>query len=422
MEEKDLKTLIETGLDKVKAEVAEKTKGIEGFEAKAQKMVADLEAKMNTAKADEIEALKKDFNERLDGIVATMKAKNNNKVVYKSFGEAFMEALNEEKENLQGHIENQKSSKAVNLEIKAPVSIGLSNTIEAVGSDSQVSITENTGIISPLRKRLLTYLQAVGSGSISTAKAMWIEELDEQGAVIPTAELATKPQLSVRFEERDRKVVKYPAFSKVSTEMLADAPQLLSYVQNNLLRRIMIKVEDDLFAGDGIGENLLGLTEIATAFTGGSLAATLPPASANDYDVIEAVALQVYEAFGEASALFIDAGKLAALRLNKDADGNYIMPPFSSADGTTISGVRLIPATGLTARTTFDFVGGDLSVVNVLFRQGLTVQIDKDGNDFINNQRTLLAELRLVQFASANDAQVLVKGTFAAAKTALNGV
>lgn len=417
MENTELKALIENGLTEVKNQVTEKTKGLDGLEAKAQKMVADLEAKMNTAKAEEIEALTKDFNERLDGIVATMKAKNNTKSEFKSFNVAFQEALEEEKENLIAQIEN-KNANSVILEIKSPISIGLSNTVEAVGSASQVSITENTGIISPLRKRLLTYLQAVGSGSISGAKAMWIEELDEQGAVIPTAELAAKPQLSVRYEERDRKVVKYPAFSKVSTEMLADAPQLVSYVQNNLLRRIMIKVENDLFTGAGTGEILQGITTVASAFTGGTLAGTLEADTANDYDVIEAIALQVFEAFGEASVVFVDAGKLSAMRLNKDLDGNYIMPPFSASDGTVVSGVRLIPTSALVG-TAFDFVGGDLSVVNVLFRQGLTVQIDKDGNDFINNQRTILAELRLVQFTSANDAQVLVKGTFAAAKTAL---
>lgn len=419
MENTELKELIENGLTEVKNQVAEKTKGLDGLESKTAKMVADLEAKMNTAKETEIEDLKKDFNTRLDGIVATMKAKSTTNVELKSFEAAFADAMNEEKDALKNLIEN-KNANSVILEIKAPISIGIGNTIEAGGSASQVSITQNTGVISPLRKRLLTYLQSVGSGSIAGKIAMWIEELDEQGEVIPTAELATKPQLSVRYEEREQKVVKYPAFSKVSTEMLADLPQLLSYVQNNLLRRIMIKVEDDLFAGDGTGETLNGLTELAVPFTGGSLAGTVE--NPDDFGVIEAIALQVFEAHGEASAIFIDAARLSGMKLIKADDGHYIMPPFAAANGVEVSGVRLIPTTAFIGNNDIDFIGGDLSVVNVLFRQGLTLQIDKDGNDFINNQRTLLAELRLVQFASANDAQVLVKGTFAEAKTLLTGI
>jgi hypothetical protein len=49
----------------------------------------------------------------------------------------------------------------------------------------------------------------------------------------------------------------------------------------------------------------------------------------------------------------------------------------------------------------------------------MRVQIGLDGNDFINNKKTILLEQRLVQFVSANDTAVLVKGTFAAAKALL---
>ena len=80
----------------------------------------------------------------------------------------------------------------------------------------------------------------------------------------------------------------------------------------------------------------------------------------------------------------------------------------------------MIPTTAFKNNADIKFIGGDLSVVNVLFRQGLTIMIDKDGNDFTTNKRTILAEARLVQFASANDKQVLIKGNFTAAKALLS--
>jgi hypothetical protein len=58
----------------------------------------------------------------------------------------------------------------------------------------------------------------------------------------------------------------------------------------------------------------------------------------------------------------------------------------------------------------FDFIGGDLSVINVGFTGNMTVQIEMSGDDFINNLKTVLVEQELVQFVSANDTQVLVKG------------
>jgi hypothetical protein len=72
-----------------------------------------------------------------------------------------------------------------------------------------------------------------------------------------------------------------------------------------------------------------------------------------------------------------------------------------------------------TAVTAGEFIGGDTSVANVLFREGLSIQIGMDGNDFTNNKKTILVEQRLVQFVSANDTPVLVKGVFATAKAAL---
>jgi hypothetical protein len=81
-------------------------------------------------------------------------------------------------------------------------------------------------------------------------------------------------------------------------------------------------------------------------------------------------------------------------------------------------GVRIIPTNALTG-TAADFVGGDLSVIKVRLRTGIQVAIGEAGDDFIDNLKTVRIEQRLVQFISANDVSVLVKGTFASAKTIL---
>jgi hypothetical protein len=78
--------------------------------------------------------------------------------------------------------------------------------------------------------------------------------------------------------------------------------------------------------------------------------------------------------------------------------------------------MRVIPTTAVTGE---DFIGGDLSVLNVLIREELGIQIGLDGNDFINNKKTMLLEKRVVQFASANDTGCLIKGQFDVAKAAL---
>jgi len=314
---------------------------------------------------------------------------------------------------------NGRQTGPLEFDLKEAVTIGDFNTIEAVGSSSQYSLTENTGIISPIRKRVMTYLQNVSTGTISKPYAMWIEELDEQGTPIFIGEGDTKTQLSVRYEERQAIAKKIAVYGKVTTEFLEDLPQLVSYVQTNLMKRADIVTENQLFAGDGTGDNLKGLTEYATAFTGGS---TLPGAvdSATAWDVINAIIAQVKEANGIVNAIFVSNGVIHEMLSTKATDAHYILPQGVLVDAqgnVTAWGVRLIGTNASLGGN--DFVGGDLTAANVRFRQGMRLQIGLDGNDFINNRKTILMEQRLVQFVSANDTAVIVKGTMAAAKAIL---
>ena len=84
-----------------------------------------------------------------------------------------------------------------------------------------------------------------------------------------------------------------------------------------------------------------------------------------------------------------------------------------------IGGMRIIPTPVVTSG---DFLGGDMSVLNVLFREGINIRMTPSGDDPINNLMTLIVEARLVQFVSANDTPCLVKGDFATAIAALTSV
>jgi len=296
--------------------------------------------------------------------------------------------------------------------IKVAVTMQVDNTIGA--GATQVTITDNTDIISPIRKRELRYMSFVSVGRTSGNRALWIEELDEQGTPIMLGEGETKTQLSVRYEEKTANVKKIAVYGKVTTEMMADLPQLISYIENNLMKRMDIVLENQLFNGDNIGDNLNGAFTLATAFAAGTLANQID--EPNDYDVIGAVALQTELAFGIPNGIFVNPTVVTRMKLTKGQDGHYVMPTFATANGLEVSGMRVIPTTAVSGE---NFIGGDLSVLQVLIREELGIQIGLDGSDFINNKKTMLLEKRLVQFASANDVACLVKGAFNTAKALL---
>jgi hypothetical protein len=350
----------------------------------------------------------------LEAEIAALKEVKTDSPKAKTFVGKVREAF-ENNEAFKHFLATGKQNEAIVIEAKSAVTIGLDNTVYDADSASQVSVTQNTGIISTIRQRILTYLGAgVSVGTLSGNKAMWIEELDEQGTPIFIGEGDDKTKLSVRYEEREKRARKIAVHGKVTDEMMRNLPMLITYIQNNLIKRVDIVTENQLFNGGDSGDNLAGIIGYATAFTGGGLYTPI----ATYADVFRALALQVQKANGVATAVFVKPQILAEMEVEKTNDGHYLMPPFMAADGTRVAGIRLIASNALN-NLTEDFVGGDLSVVQVLFSDNLSVQIGLDGNDFTKNLKTILVEQELVQFVSANDTQVLVKGTMAAAIAAL---
>jgi HK97 family phage major capsid protein len=370
-----------------------------------------LALEQKTSKED-LEAIKKMCEEvglAVKGLSETPRGTNDKPVTLRQALTKAFEAKDVKEEIAKIVASGGRQQGRLEITVKEAITMGVQNTIGA--GDTQHSITENTGIISTIRRRETSYLANVSVGSISTDRAFWMEEKDEQGTPIMLGEGDSKTQLSVRYEEAEMRVRKIAVYGKVTTEMLADLPQLISYIENNLMRRMDIVVENQLFSGDNTGNNLKGLLSYATAFDGGGLSGV---DVANEYDVIEALALQVSLAFGSANAIFVHPRDFASMKLLKDTAGNYIYPRWATADGLSVAGVRVIPTTAITAGT---FVGGDLSVVNVLNRDSLSLTVGLDGNDFTQNKKTMLCERRLVQFVSANDTALIVKGNWTGAKS-----
>ena len=379
-------------------------------EAYFKELEGSLENKISKEELDSLKKTHTDMQKEISRIGMESKKlaeKGMEEKSFKTVGEALKNALESVKDDIAKAVAGKQTEA-----IKAVVTMQVDNTIGA--GPTQVTITDNTGIISPIRKREVRYMANVSVGRTNGNRALWIEELDEQGTPVFIGEGDTKTQLSLRHEERTESVKKIAVYGKVTTELMADLPQLISYIENNLMKRMDIAIENQLFNGDGLGDNLKGAFTFATAFNAGSLADTIE--APNDYDVVQAVALQTELAFGVPNAIFVNPAIVARMKLTKDVDGQYVMPTFATANGLEVAGMRVIPTTAVTGE---NFIGGDLTVLQVLVREELGLQIGLNGNDFIDNKKTMLVEKRLVQFASANDTQCLVKGAFNTAKALL---
>jgi hypothetical protein len=174
-----------------KIEALEKSKSSSEDTEKLQREIEALKTKQKEA-IQEMEA----YAVKVKALGETAKSNSG----LKTFAESFKEAV-ESNEAFKSVANGGVQKEPIVLVTKDPVTIGLDTTVEAVGSASQVSVTRNTGIISTLRKRILKYLSSGVSISslVGYNKAMWIEELDEQGNPIFIGEGDDKIQLSVRY-------------------------------------------------------------------------------------------------------------------------------------------------------------------------------------------------------------------------------
>lgn len=342
----------------------------------------------------------------------------------KTLRQAIYKALEGEQDTIKEILAKggMKQHQAIDLVAKVAVNITEATTI--IAGDYENSLTQDTGIISAIRHMAENYLSAVTVGTVGNKYAMWIEETDEQGAPVFIGEAAGKTQISVLYVEKRQDVQKIAVYSKVSTEFLADLPQLVSFVERSMMKRVGLKIQSELYAGTGLTVFLKGATGWATSFAAGSLAGTI--SGANEIDVFNAIGNQVDLAYGRREAVFVHPDTIAKIKTLKDVNGRPIWKEYETwtvgagagpMSTLYIAGMKIIPAPFVTSG---DFLGGDTKVLNVLVREGLNIRMVASGDDPINNLMTLIVEARLVQFASANEVTSLIKGDFATAIAALN--
>lgn len=260
------------------------------------------------------------------------------------------------------------------------------------------------------------WILMIANVSRTTKKyVQWAEIVAGEGAANYTAEGVKKNQIDFDWVEKSAEVLKITAFIKVSKEALEDVDGLEAEINNELTEQILLKVDAELLSGAGTTGILSGIQANDTAYSAGSFAGTIP--YANKSDVLRTAIAQVVAANFIPDYALLHPNDIAAMELEKGADGHYVMPPFRSADGTLIAGVKVI---GNTGQTVDKFTVGDFTKFHVRMREDLTIDIGLENDDFTKNLRTILAEIRLVSYVKTQNVPAFVSGDFSDAIAALD--
>jgi HK97 family phage major capsid protein len=302
-------------------------------------------------------------------------------------------------ENAEAILKQKTSGTIANFVIKdvAPI---LTTNVSHSGGGSVVAMTENTGALYATPDNRLFAEGIMDRMTVDLDSIVYIDEVAGEGDAGMTAEGNTKSQSDTDYVERTLNLQNVTHFIKVSTKMLRQPAYIVQAVRNTLLRKLELKKQSQLLAGDGSAPDIKGIKEWATAFTAGGFADSVIEPNVND--LIRVVVAQISENADDfvPNYVILSHKTLADMDLKKASDGHYTLPPFSTLDNRVVAGVRVIASNEFTDD---ELLVGDFTKAHYVSNSNIQVSVNLDGNDFTKNLRTILAEQAIGLYVSSNE-------------------
>ena len=352
------------------------TDGIAELKEALAKIPAQTEVK---ADADFIE-----MNKVVNAMNAEMKDfKGNQPLQIKTFGDSVLELKdNKTFTGLAAQIKAAKGSSAKGLngtfEIKADI---LTTALTGTQQRSSIDLTVDKPLYRmPFMRQLIT--------NVPTDKPIlkWVERVTHTNNTGGVAENNPSLQSDSTWENKSREVKKRGVHAKYSNESFEDVRELINDLQSDLMTEMDLDIDNQMYKGDGLTTNFNGLVSDATAFVAPT-ALALAVVKPNFGDVLKAAALQARLTHFNPDVAVVNPGDFALLELEKDTNGAYVLPPFKSADGTLVAGMRIVQNTNVTQNTALVF---DSALPKFYVAREMQMQVwDQNEDDALNDRKTV---------------------------------
>jgi HK97 family phage major capsid protein len=281
----------------------------------------------------------------------------------------------------------EKGRGIARMRLKAVTSI-TSSTTGTGGVGVGIQPARVPGIITG-PERPFTIRDLIMPGRTSSNAIEYVRESGFQNMAAPVGETLAKPQSDLSFELITTTVKTIAHWFRASKQVLADIPLLQSYIDGRAIYGLKYVEENQILAGDGTGQNLLGLIPQATPFNN-----ALRVAGDTKIDTLRRAILQVRIAEYRASAIALNPVDWADMELAKDSTGSYIW--VNVQDGGQPRMWRL-PVVDTNAVPVGGFLVGAFNIAAQVFdREDANVEVStEDADNFTKNMVTIRAEERL---------------------------
>jgi HK97 family phage major capsid protein len=369
------------------------------------------------SEVNDLKQAKSDLQSHLDQLTARQKDIHIGNEKQKGFIDLLEDKMTEKKDALK-HLKTNKNASVDAFDVrgfntKAAGTMLLSTNY----SGGLYGLTSYEGGLTDVPRRQPFLRALVSTRPVDKMYVAWAEKANRDGAAATVAEGAAKPPIDFDIVEATKKVEKIAAILKTSKENLDDIPYMRSEIQTELVDAIQLVLDTQLLSGTGTTPQLKGILTYAPTLSVASSPFALGVDLANNMDVIRAAAWKVQSLFFNPDTVVLNPADAAMFDVLKIAStGVYITPPFATASGQTIAGLRVVQNAAITQGT---FLVGDFSKDVLGIREEININIGYENDDFTKNLVTFVAEMRAVNYIKANNVNAFVQGTFATLRTAM---
>lgn len=372
-------------------------------------VLENANGKIDSVLKGEINNLTQKFNERMDAIEVANK-KNfdslNSQKEDKSFKGGLIKSIND------GALDSLKNgmSRSARFEIKADMTMNADFSGEVVPADRVPGYKYDP-------TRAVHIRSLIPQGSTTSDVVRFVKESGYSDGSGNVAEGATLSQSDFDMAADNNTVEKIGAYLRISEEMLADTPQLTSYISARVPAKLLAKEDDQILNGNGTSPNLSGIiTDAADFDTSASGAFYQSVESANEWDVIVAALNQLAISEYQATQIILHPTDFHKILLLKDSNNRYLKDQVYAGLQPTFMGVPVVLNTAMTAG---NYLLGNFSQGTQLWiRDNVSVEFFREDG---TNVRDGFVTVRCLERVALTNylPNAFINGSFSTGKTAL---
>lgn len=243
-------------------------------------------------------------------------------------------------------------------------------------------------------RAVLTVEQLFGHVAVDSSTYQYVRlrsEIGDGKGPAAVAEGALKPETPYQGDTLIGEIKTVAHWTKISEQLLADDANIVGLINQDMQYLLNKAVDRQILSGDKAKGEIDGLNKTGNFTSYNELAGI--KSGDNVIDVARKLIFTMRGAGVDNLTLLLNPADWGAVLGAKNANNSYLIPGILDLNEQRLYGVPVVLSSSVSQG--YYYLGDFFQAGKVFERGGITVEIDREGDDFIRNLYTLRVERRL---------------------------